>query len=99
MGWTTCQSEKEDKQLWHGRWRARERTALSMLPLDDADYATLPVSEKQVSNVWDMGKDGRQYFPLRRQREVARHYAQRMARSRKERKAMEARLLHKFMGK
>jgi len=28
MGITTCRSEKEDKQIWHKRWRRRERIVL-----------------------------------------------------------------------
>lgn len=27
VGHTTCGSEREDKKLWHQRWRTRERTA------------------------------------------------------------------------
>lgn len=29
VGHTTCGSEREDKKLWHQRWRTRERTALT----------------------------------------------------------------------
>jgi hypothetical protein len=29
VGHTTCRSEREDKKLWHQRWRTRERTALA----------------------------------------------------------------------
>jgi len=28
VGHTTCRSEREDKKLWHQRWRTHERTAL-----------------------------------------------------------------------
>jgi len=30
VGHTTCGSEREDKKLWHQRWRTRERTALTI---------------------------------------------------------------------
>lgn len=60
---TTCQSERQDKKVWHKRWRARERTALtSTHPEDLENYLTL--LEKQVSNVWSMGKDGKQYWAI-----------------------------------
>ena len=98
MGWTTCRSEKDDKRIWHRRWRAHERTALASSPLDDED-GNLPVSVNELSNVWDMGKDGRQYWPLAKQKKTARRCARRIGRGRKERKALEAGLLHKFMGK
>ncbi|WP_282811691.1 hypothetical protein [Thauera humireducens] len=29
VGHTTCHSEREDKKLWHQRWRTSERTALA----------------------------------------------------------------------
>lgn len=29
VGHTTCRSEREDKKLWHQRWRTHERTALA----------------------------------------------------------------------
>lgn len=98
MGWTTCRSEKDDKRIWHRRWRAHERTGLTSTPLDDEDSG-LPVSVNQLSNVWDMEKDGRQYWPLDKQKKTARRHARRIGHGRKERKALEARLLHKFMGK
>ena len=32
VGITTCCSERHDKKIWHKRWRARERTALTRPP-------------------------------------------------------------------
>ena len=98
MGWTTCRNEKDDKRIWHRRWRAHERMALASTPLGDEDSG-LPVFANQLSNVWDMGKDGRQYWPLAKQKKTAKHFARRIGRGRKERKVLETRLLHKFMGK
>ena len=98
MGITTCRSEREDKKFWHRRWRAHERTKLSAVPLDDAE-SNLAVSVKQLSNIWDMGKDGRQYWPLASQDVTAKRFARRKGRTRKERKALHERLKHKFMGK
>ena len=98
MGITTCRSERDDKQIWHRRWRAHQRTALASAPLDDED-SKLPESMKQLSDIWDMGKDGRQYWPLSSQARTAKRFARRKDRGRKEREALEARLRHKFMGK
>ncbi|CAK7059920.1 MAG: hypothetical protein DESF_02577 [Desulfovibrio sp.] len=66
--------------------------------MDDGD-SELPVSVNQLSNVWDMEKDGRRYWPLSKEKKTARRCARKIGRGRKERKALEARLLHKFMGK
>lgn len=98
MGITTCRSERDDKQIWHRRWRAHQRTALASTPLDDED-GNLPESVKQLSDVWAMGKDGRHYWSAERQKRMARLFARRQGRGRKERKALEARMLHKYMGK
>ncbi|HBO9252321.1 TPA: hypothetical protein L5D80_003319 [Pseudomonas aeruginosa] len=57
VGHTTCRSEREDKKLWHQRWRTHERTALASAS-PEALCAHLPLLENQVSNVWSMGKDG-----------------------------------------
>lgn len=29
FGYTTCRSERDDKKIWHQRWRAQERTGLT----------------------------------------------------------------------
>ncbi|MGP6027222.1 hypothetical protein ACTX1L_30805, partial [Pseudomonas aeruginosa] len=50
VGHTTCRSEREDKKLWHQRWRTGERTALASSS-PDALSAHLPLLENQVSNV------------------------------------------------
>ena len=62
VGHTTCRSEREDKKLWHQRWRTHERTALASAS-PEALCAHLPLLENQVSNVWSMGKDGRPTGP------------------------------------
>lgn len=58
---TTSRSEREDKKIWHGRWRTHERTHMAGMPLDDEDDS-LPFSENQVSDVWQMSKDGHLYL-------------------------------------
>jgi len=56
------------------------------------------VSERQVSNPWAMGKDGRQYVPARWQAELAKWCAQK-GRTVRERAALEQRFLRKWMAK
>ena len=46
VGHTTCGSEREDKKLWHQRWRTRERTALTSAS-PEALSAHLPLLENE----------------------------------------------------
>ena len=55
VGHTTCGSEREDKKLWHQRWRTRERTALTSAS-PEALSAHLPLLENRASSVWSMGR-------------------------------------------
>jgi hypothetical protein len=98
VGHTNCRSEREDKKLWHQRWRTHERTALaSASPNALSDH--LPLLENQVSNVWSMGKDGRFYWPIARQAMMAERIANRQGRSPQERTSLKKRLLRKWMSK
>ncbi len=97
-GHTTCRSERQDKKVWHQRWRTRERTALSSMRPEEWD-SHLGLFEHEVSNVWSMGKDGRSYWPVARQVAVAERFANRKGRSPQERSSLKKRLLHKWMGK
>ena len=97
-GHTTCRSERQDKKLWHQRWRTRERSTLASSSLEDLT-AHLPVLENQVSNVWSMGKDGHSYWSLTRQAAMAEQIAKRKGRNPQERSSLKKRLLRKWMGK
>ena len=98
VGHTTCRSEREDKKLWHQRWRTRERTALASAS-PDALSAHLPLLENQVSNIWSMGKDGRSYWPVKRQAATADRIANHRGRNPQERASLKKRLLRKWMSK
>jgi len=54
-GWTTCASEKEDKRIWNRKYRKAVKRAVQR------GDEVLPLM-REVSNVWDGGKDGKQYF-------------------------------------
>ena len=55
-GFTTADSESADKRLWHKRMRAAERDRLVNDPESE------PTHRHDVSGVWDMAKDGKQYL-------------------------------------
>ena len=98
FGHTTCRSERQDKMIWHQRWRARERTALASATPDSlSDH--LPLLQNQVSNVWSMGKDGRSYWPLKRQAATADRIASYTGRNPQERRSLKQRQMRKWMGK
>lgn len=98
IGYTTCRSEKQDKQIWHRRWRARERTAMDSIAPESLD-TFLPLLENQVSSVWAMGKDGKQYWPIKSQVQYAKQIAKYEGHTPQERAALKQRQLHKWMGK
>lgn len=98
FGITTCRSERQDKKLWHQRWRARERNALASASTEALD-SRLPWSENQVSNVWSMGKDGHSYWPIDHQVETAELIANSQGRNPQERASLKKRLLRKWMSK
>lgn len=51
-----CHSEKQDKRLANRRWRRIVRYVLRT-----GDSELLPL-QREVSNVWSFGKDGKRYF-------------------------------------
>jgi hypothetical protein len=97
-GHTTCRSERQDKKLWHQRWRTRERTALAGTTPESLSVY-LPLLENQVSSVWLMGKDGHSYWPAERQVATADRIADYKGRSPQERASLKKRLLRKWMSK
>jgi hypothetical protein len=98
MGHTTCRSERYDKFIWHKKWRLHERLNLIALKRNESeDY--FPIHSKEVSSVWWMGKDGKQYFSLDSQLRFAKHRANNRGRNPQECSALKKRLSHKWMGK
>ena len=95
---TKASSERHDKSIWHGRMRARQRDQLSNLEVDQAD-AICPVQVCEVSNPWDMAKDGRHYWPVDRQIKTAKRIASRKASNDCEYESIVERLLAKWHSK
>ncbi|SSY71180.1 hypothetical protein [Alysiella crassa] len=98
MGHTSCRSEKQDKKLWHKCWRSKQRMALRSPHLLDLE-AISPILEDEVSNVWAMGKDGKRYFALYWQKDLADFFAKRRSKNQSEKIKLEKRYLHQFMAK
>jgi hypothetical protein len=96
MGHTKCRSENFDKISWHKRWRTQERLKLSSLNNLDNH---ITIDRREVSNPWSMGKDGKQYFSLRKQTITAKEIANKYGKSSQERSAIKIRLLRQWMGK
>lgn len=96
FGHTTCRSERQDKKIWHQRWRICERNALASTPRD-AWEAHLSLLDNQVSNVGAMGKDGYFYWPTARQVIMAEQIANRQGRNPQERVSLKKLLLRKWM--
>ena len=67
-GLCICDSEKPDKIIWHQRMRAEIRQCLHDA---DPDEVFLP-DEREVSNEWSFGKDGKRRFDPREQPELMR---------------------------
>lgn len=97
FGITTARSERDDKALWHGRWRAAERTLLATVLPGDAD-AHMTTLARSVSDPWGMAKDGRRFWSLEQQAAAASRAA-RAGRSKAESAALEVRALRRFMAK
>lgn len=88
-------SERADKKIWHGRLRALERSAVaSSTDLDDH----MAITDREASNPWTFAKDGKFFWPRRRQKLVAERLAK-AGRTKKERTSLANRWLKKFIAK
>lgn len=96
FGITSARSEADDKRLWHKRWRSRQRDQLASV---EPESEILPIHRNAVSNVWSMAKDGKSWFSLRHQQEVAEDTAARRSKLQSERSALQTRLLAKWRAK
>jgi len=53
-GITTCESEKQDKKLAHRKFRRRVKHLLQRGSIE-----LLPTRLREISEIWDFGKDGK----------------------------------------
>jgi len=63
-GCATSPSEKKDKKVWHKIFRLKNKTVLKK---DDTENAVF-VNKKEVSDPWQMSKDGKRINLLERDR-------------------------------
>lgn len=66
-GNTKASSEKEDKKINHGKFRARERDMINKSEYDDC-----PSSMRSVMSVWSYSKDGKHYVSKNKQEKYKR---------------------------
>jgi hypothetical protein len=57
-GCTTAPSERDDKNIWHKMFRRKNRVALKKADKEE----TVFVIEKEVSDPWQMDKDGKTFY-------------------------------------
>lgn len=91
-------SESTDKKIWHKRFRSYERDSLSKISSDNFD-SWLPVLERDVSNIWDMSKDGKHYWSRKSQKSCAEMIVVYRGKTVAEKVSIKMRELHKAMAK
>ena len=92
------ESEKKDKQIWHKRLRAKTRVEMARIADLERDEHIAP-REHDVSNPWDMAKDGRIYMSPREVVAQAAGRALVAAQSAAEKISLRARFQHQMMAK
>jgi hypothetical protein len=98
---TNGRSEKFDKKQWHRRWRLHERIRLTARLRGDATALDghLPVAVREISNPWDMYKDGKSYWSASRRLKFAELLARYGPTPDQERGKLVKRHLRRFMAK
>lgn len=62
FGYSTARSEKADKKMWHGIYRAKNKSAIKKaMNLDSFDDMVCPL-EEEAFNVYLLSKDGKHYW-------------------------------------
>lgn len=91
-------SEKQDKKSWHRLWRRKEKAALKSASPDQLEsHQTL--KEDDVSDRWNMAKDGKLYWPLPDQTAQAEGIATFLSANPVEKASLKSRFLKRLMAK
>jgi hypothetical protein len=98
FGYTTCHSEKHDKFIWHKKWCLRERINLATVIKGDLENHC-SVHQRQVSNVWLMGKDGKHYFSHQEQKDHAELISSIRSKNPQEKSSLKKRIIYQWIGK
>jgi hypothetical protein len=73
MGHSCAESEKKCKALWHKKWRRKERQNIQKTRKGDLEsHSTILFHE--VSDPRSMDKDGKSYFPIKKQIKFAKEF-------------------------
>ncbi len=96
FGNANSDSEAQDKRIWHSRMRHRERQVLHSS--DDYD-AHLTTVRDDVSNTWNMDKDGKSYFFEADREGTATWIAESRGKTDRERATLKRRLMRRWMAK
>lgn len=63
-GITTCRSERQDKKIWHAKFRRKEKQIIKYaIKINDIENH-IGVNKKEVSNKWLFGKDGKVRYSI-----------------------------------
>lgn len=96
FGNSMASSEAKDKRIWHKRWRSRQRDQLAQA---NKETDILGINQNEVSSTWDMLKDGKSWYAPTLQMQHAKSDASRRAHNDAERKALQARILARWLYK
>lgn len=74
-GITTSDSEKYDKKKWHKRLRQKTKQMLTSTRYDESEMSDAILPEvHDVSDPWNMSKDGKSYYGEERPRRGKSYY-------------------------
>ena len=98
FGIATVASERQDKDLWHRRFRRHERLAL-VRSAGNGFEAHQTVLAHDVSDPWTMGRDGHRYFSTGDQARKSALLASRTTTDLEKRELLKRRHMRKAMSK
>jgi hypothetical protein len=90
-----CQSEKKDKKRWHKIFRKKEKQKINSSNLEEH----VTTYHKEISNPWNMGKDGKQYYSQNYLLASIKKIARRAYKNKKELIAVERKIFYRWVGK
>jgi hypothetical protein len=90
-----CRSEKKDKKIWHKAFRKKEKQNLGSSDLEE--YVT--THHREVSNPWNMAKDGKHYYSKPDLLASIKRVATRFTENEKELKENENKIFYRWIGK
>jgi hypothetical protein len=90
-----CQSEKKDKKRWHKIFRKKEKQKINSTDLEEH----VTTYRKEISNPWNMGKDGKHYYSQNYLLALIKKIAISSYKNKKELIAVERKIFYRWVGK